>query len=55
MAQNAAAVFAKAPPDVDDALRTRITAFYQAQVEGKPRRVEPMVAEDSKDFFYNMA
>ena len=54
-AQNAADVFAKAPPDVDDALRARIAKFYQAQVDGKARRAEEIVAEDSKDFFYNMA
>jgi len=54
LAQNAADVFSKAPPDVDDALRARITKFYQAQVEGKGRRAEELVAEDSKDVFYNM-
>ena len=55
MAQNAADVFAKAPPEVDDALRARITKFYQFQVDGKGRQAEELVAEDSKDFFYNMA
>jgi hypothetical protein len=55
MAQNAAQVFAKAPPEVDEALRARITKFYQAQVDGKARQAEDVVAEDSKDFFYNMA
>lgn len=54
LAQNAAEVFAKAPPDVDAALRARITKFYQLQVEGKGRQAEELVAEDSKDFFYNM-
>jgi len=55
VAQNAAGIFAKAPPDVDGALRARITRFYQLQVEGKGRQAEEIVAEDSKDFFYNMA
>jgi|SRR5579871_54911 len=54
-AQNAADVFNKPPQDVDEALRARITQFYQAQVDGKARRAEEIVAEDSKDFFYNMA
>jgi len=54
-AQNAAEVFAKAPPEVDEALRARVSKFYQAQVDGKARRAEEIVAEDSKDIFYNMA
>ena len=45
--------FDKAPPDVDDALRARISKFFQAHVDGKPRLAEQYVAEDSKDFFYN--
>jgi hypothetical protein len=53
VAQNAAEIFAKAPPDVDEALRARIAKFYQALVDGKARRAEEIVAEDSKDFFYN--
>lgn len=55
LAQNAAEVFAKAPPEVDEALHARISKFYQAQVDGFPRRAEAIVAEDSKDFFYNMS
>ncbi len=55
MAQTAAEVFAKAPPEVEDALRARITKFYQLQVDGKGRQAEELVAEDSKDFFYNIA
>lgn len=54
MAQNAAEIFAKAPPDVDEALRARVAKFYQEQIDGHPRRAEEIVAEDSKDFFYNM-
>ena len=54
MGQNAAEVFAKAPPDVDEALRARVAKFYQEQIDGHPRRAEEIVAEDSKDFFYNM-
>jgi hypothetical protein len=53
-AQNPTDLFSKAPPDVDEALRARVTTYYQAFVDGKPRRAEALVAEDSQDFFYNM-
>jgi hypothetical protein len=46
-------VLEKAPPDVEDALRARITQFYQLHVDGKFRQAEQLVAEDTKDFFYN--
>ena len=55
LAQNAAEVFAKAPSDVDEALRARVAKFYQEQIDGHPRLAEEIVAQDSKDFFYNMA
>ena len=42
------------PPDVDKALRARITEFYQDFVEGKFRQAEALVAEDTKDFYYGM-
>ncbi len=53
-AQNANNVFEKAPPDVDDALRARITQFYQDFVDGKFRQADAFVAEDSKDVFFAM-
>ena len=53
LAQSAAEVFAKAPPEVDAALRERITLFYKLHGEGKFRQAEEMVAEDTKDYFYN--
>jgi hypothetical protein len=46
-------VLSKAPPAVDEALRARISRFYQLHVEGKFRQAEELVAEDSKDFFYS--
>ncbi len=52
--QTPAAPPAAAPPDVDAALRARITKFYQNQIDGKPRLAEPLVAEESKDVFYAM-
>lgn len=54
VAQNAAELFSKAPPDVDEALRARIAKFYQAMVDGKARLGEQYVAEDSKDYYYDM-
>jgi hypothetical protein len=53
-AQNPADLFAKAPPDVDEALRARMSGFYQSQVDGKARQAEKYVAEDSKDYYYDM-
>jgi hypothetical protein len=42
------------PPEVDQALRARITQFFQAHVDGKPRLAMPLVAEDSQDYFFAM-
>lgn len=41
------------PPDVDAALRARVTEFFQYHVTGQFRKAEALVAEDSKDIFYN--
>ena len=53
LAQRPVELFSKAPPDIDEALRARVATFYQAHVDGKPRRAEELVAEDTKDYFYN--
>lgn len=45
-------VFDKAPPAIDDALRERVSAFYQAHVDGKFRQADQYVDEDSKDVFF---
>lgn len=47
-------VLSKAPPDIDEALRARISQFYQLEVDGKFRQAESLVAEDSKDFYYTV-
>jgi hypothetical protein len=52
-AQAPADLFHKAPPAVDEALRARITKFFQLHVDAKFRQAESLVAEDSKDFFYS--
>ena len=45
---------AEAPrPEVDKALRARISEFYQDHVDGKFRQAEALVAEDTKDYFYS--
>lgn len=54
LAQDPAALFEKAPPDIDEALRARVTQFYQYHVEGKFRAADALVAEDSKDAFFGM-
>src|SRR5262245_42218997 len=46
-------VFEKAPPQVDNALRERVAKFFQAHIEGKFRQAEAVIAEGSKDFYYN--
>src|ERR1044072_5758427 len=46
-------LFHKAPPAVEEALRARITQFFQLHVDGKFRQAESLVAEDTKDFFYS--
>jgi hypothetical protein len=52
-AQPPADLFHKAPPAVDEALRARISKFFQLHVDGKFRQAEALVADDSKDFFYS--
>src|SRR5438067_607794 len=44
--------FNRPPEGVDQALRARITEFYQLHVKGDFRHAEALVAEDTKDFFY---
>jgi hypothetical protein len=52
-AQDTAELFNRAPKSVDDALRARINEFYQASVKGEFRKAEALVADDTKDFFYD--
>lgn len=47
-AQQSDDLFEKAPPNVDEALRARITEFYQYFVDGKFRDADGLVADDSK-------
>lgn len=45
--------FNRPPADVDKALRERILAFFQYHVTGEYRKAEALVAEDTKDYFYD--
>lgn len=51
--QEKPSLFNSAPPDVEKALRERITGFYQAYVDGRFRAAEAFVCEDTKDQHYN--
>jgi hypothetical protein len=52
-AQDPADLFNRAPADVDQALRARITEFFHYHVTGEHRKAEALVAEDTQDYFYN--
>jgi hypothetical protein len=49
----AQSIFRKAPPDVEEALRARVSQFYAYFQEGKFRQAEALVAEQSRDMFYS--
>jgi len=42
----------KPPAYIDQALRARITEFYQDHVTGEFRKAEALVADDTKDYYY---
>jgi hypothetical protein len=44
-----------APPAVDKALRTRVSQFFQYHVDGDFRRAYDLVAEDTKEEYFNSA
>jgi hypothetical protein len=52
-AQDTASLFNRAPKEIDDALRARIDQFYQLCLKRDFRHAEALVAEDTKDFFYD--
>ena len=41
------------PPEVDQALRTRVSEFLQYHVEGKFTKAFEYVAEDTKEYYFN--
>jgi len=52
-AQTGAAASQKAPPEVEEALRTRVNNYYEDCIAGKYREAENLLAEESRDYFYN--
>jgi hypothetical protein len=40
------------PPEVEHALRERVTQFFQAHVDGAFRKAYELVADDFKDFYF---
>src|SRR5438067_1630231 len=47
------AAFAQtAPPEVEEALRARVTQFFQYHVDGDFRKAFELVAEDTKDQYF---
>jgi len=46
-------LLAQAPPEVDQALRARVTEFMQLHVDGNFRKAYDMVAEDTKEDYFN--
>ncbi len=53
--QNAAELFDKAPPAIEEALRARVGKFYDAFVAGKFKDAYALVADDSQDKFFEMS
>src|ERR1039457_5201786 len=52
-AQDAGDAFNKPPADVDKALRARIAELFDLHVKGEFRKAETLVAQDTKDLYYN--
>jgi hypothetical protein len=46
--------FVSVPPEVDAALRDRVSKFYQCYLDSQFRKSEQFVAEDSKDAYYSL-
>lgn len=51
-AQEQPNLFQSAPPEVDQALRQRVSEFYKLLEEGRFRQTDAYLAEDSKDIYY---
>ena len=52
-AQGLRGLFDKATPHVDEALRKRISLFYQSQCDRKYRLADQAVHDDSKDVYFD--
>jgi len=52
-AQDPSELFHKPPAEVDKTLRARVSEFFELHVKGDFRHAEALVAEDTKDYFYD--
>ena len=50
--QNLSDLVGRAPADVDEALKARAHQWYRAHIDRKYRQAEALVAEDSKDLYF---
>jgi hypothetical protein len=53
--QNSSDLFDKAPPAIDDALRSRVNKFYELFIAGKFKDAYSLVADDSQDKFFELS
>jgi hypothetical protein len=53
--QGTPALVDKAPPAIDEALRSRVNKFYDAFVAGKYKEAYLLVADDSQDKFFELS
>jgi hypothetical protein len=51
-AQEQPNLFQSAPPEVDQALRKRVSEFYKLLEDGRFRQTDTYLAEDAKDIYY---
>jgi hypothetical protein len=54
-AQTPSDLFEQAPPAIDEALRARVSKFYDAFVAGKFKEAYALVADDSQDKFFELS
>jgi hypothetical protein len=53
LAQNPDSAPLTAPPEIEQALRGRVSEFFQHLVEADFRRAYSLVAEDTKEYYFN--
>jgi hypothetical protein len=53
--QNSSDLFDKTPPAIDEALRARVSKFYDAFVAGKFKDAYPLVADEAQDAFFGVS
>ena len=53
--QDSTELFDKAPPAIDEALRARVSKFYDLFIAGKFKEAYSLVADDSQDKFFELS